>query len=134
MNNVSLIGRLTKDPELRNTADGTAVCSFSLAVRRGFKNANGEYDADFINCSAWRNTAEFVSKYFKKGQQVGICGQIRTRKWDDNGTTRYSTDVVAEKVDFVGKNSGTNEANSSSNNDIGGLPLPPAVDDDDLPF
>ena len=134
MNNVSLIGRLTKDPELRNTADGTAVCSFSLAVGRGFKNANGEYDADFINCSAWRNTAEFVSKYFKKGQQVGICGQIRTRKWDDNGTTRYSTDVVAEKVDFVGKNSGTNEANSSSNNDIGGLPLPPAVDDDDLPF
>ena len=134
MNNVSLIGRLTKDPELRNTADGTAVCSFSLAVRRGFKNANGEYDAVFINCSAWRNTAEFVSKYFKKGQQVGICGQIRTRKWDDNGTTRYSTDVVAEKVDFVGKNSGTYEANSSSNNDIGVLPLPPAVDDDDLPF
>ncbi len=134
MNNVSLIGRLTKDPELRNTADGTAVCSFSLAVRRGFKNANGEYDADFINCSAWRNTAEFVSKYFKKGQQVGICGQIRTRKWDDNGTTRYSTDVIAEKVDFVGKNSGTNESNSSANNDIGGLPLPPAVDDDDLPF
>ena len=134
MNNVSLIGRLTKDPELRNTADGTAVCSFSLAVRRGFKNANGEYDADFINCSAWRNTAEFVSKYFKKGQQVGICGQIRTRKWDDNGTTRYSTDVIAEKVDFVGKNSGTNESNSSANNDIGGLPLPPASDDDDLPW
>ncbi len=134
MNNISLIGRLTKDPELRKTADGTAVCSFSLAVRRGFKNANGEYDADFINCSAWRNTAEFVSKYFKKGQQVGICGQIRTSKWDDNGTTRYSTNVVAEKVDFVGKNSGTNEANSSANNDIGGLPLPPAVDDDDLPF
>ncbi len=134
MNNVSLVGRLTKDPELKSTAAGVSTCSFSLAVQRDFKNANGEYEADFINCTAWRSTAEFVSKYFKKGQQMGVCGQIRTRKWDDNGTTRYATDVTAEKITFVGKNGAKNEGGAAlSAGDIGNLPMP-GISDDDVPF
>lgn len=133
MNNVSIVGRLTKDPELRTTESGTAVCSFSLAVRRDFKNANGEYEADFINCTAWRQTAEFVSKYFKKGQQMGVCGSIRTRKWDDNGTTRYATDITAERVEFVGKAGESDKNNTAEKADIGGLPLP-EINDEDLPF
>lgn len=134
MNNVSLVGRLTKDPELKSTAAGASTCSFSLAVQRDFKNANGEYEADFINCTAWRSTAEFVSKYFKKGQQMGVCGQIRTRKWEDNGTMRYATDVTAEKITFVGKNGAKNEGNSvPSAGDIGNLPMP-SISDDDVPF
>lgn len=132
MNNVSLVGRLTKDPELRTTESGTAVCSFSLAVRRDFKNANGEYEADFINCTAWRATAEFIAKYFTKGQQMGVCGSIRTRKWDDNGTTRYATDITAERVEFVGK-SGKSNNDASETVDIGGLPLP-EIAEEDLPF
>lgn len=132
MNNVSLVGRLTKDPELRTTESGTAVCSFSLAVRRDFKNANGEYEADFINCTAWRATAEFIAKYFTKGQQMGVCGSIRTRKWDDNGTTRYATDITAERVEFVGK-SGKSNNDTSETVDIGGLPLP-EIAEEDLPF
>lgn len=132
MNNVSLVGRLTKDPELRTTESGTAVCSFSLAVRRDFKNANGEYEADFINCTAWRATAEFIAKYFTKGQQMGVCGSIRTRKWDDNGTTRYATDITAERVEFVGK-SGKSNNDASETVDIGGVPLP-EIAEEDLPF
>lgn len=137
MNNVSLIGRLTRDPELRSTTSGISTCSFSLAVQRDYKNANGEYEADFINCVAWRQTAEFISKYFKKGQQMGVCGSIRTRKWDDNGTTRYATDVMVGKTSFVGKNNGSSDNKSTSvPNDIGDLPMPDmrSVNDDDLPF
>lgn len=137
MNKVILFGRLTRDPELRSTATGKSTCSFSLAVRRGYKNANGEYVTDFINCTAWNNTAEFVSKYFKKGQQMVAYGLIQTRKWDDNGTTRYATDVLVDEVEFAGKNDKNSDSKEASvPNDIGDLPMPDmgSVNDDDLPF
>lgn len=102
MNKVELLGRLTKDPEIRYTqTNNTMVASFTLAVNRRFVK-EGEQQADFINCVAWKGTAEFVSKYFKKGQQVAVAGRIQTRNWeDDNGQKRYATEVVAEEVYFA---------------------------------
>ena len=101
MNKVVLMGRLTKEPEMRATQSNTAVCSFSLAVNRRFKQ-EGQPDADFINVVAWAKTAEFVSKYFTKGQQVGVIGRIQTRNYDDkDGKKVYVTEVVAEEVYFA---------------------------------
>ena len=101
MNKVVLMGRLTKEPEMRATQSNTAVCSFSLAVNRRFKQ-EGQPDADFINVTAWGKTAEFASKYFTKGQQVGVVGRIQTRNYDDkNGKKVYVTEVVAEEVYFA---------------------------------
>ena len=137
MNSVNLIGRFTRDPELRSTAAGTSVCAFSLAVQRSFKNNEGEYEADFINCVAWKNTAEFISKYFKKGQQIGVQGELQTRKWlDDEGKTRYGTDVIVRNTTFVGKSENSNAAPASSEESFGDLPSPnmPNIDDEDLPF
>lgn len=101
MNKVVLMGRLTKEPEMRATQSNTAVCSFSLAVNRRFKQ-EGQPDADFINVTAWAKTAEFVSKYFTKGQQVAVIGRIQTRNYDDkDGKKIYVTEVVAEEVYFA---------------------------------
>ena len=101
MNKVVLMGRLTKEPEMRATQSNTAVCSFSLAVNRRFKQ-EGQPDADFINVVAWAKTAEFVSKYFTKGQQVGVIGRIQTRNYDDkDGKKVYVTEVIAEEVYFA---------------------------------
>ena len=101
MNKVVLMGRLTKEPEMRATQSNTAVCSFSLAVNRRFKQ-EGQTDADFINVTAWAKTAEFVGKYFTKGQQVAVIGRIQTRNYDDkDGKKVYVTEVVAEEVYFA---------------------------------
>jgi single-strand DNA-binding protein len=102
MNKVVLMGRLTRDPETRYTqGNNTAVCSFSLAVNRRFKQ-EGQPDADFINVVAWAKTAEFVSKYFAKGQQVGVIGRIQTRNYDDKeGKKIFVTEVIAEEVYFA---------------------------------
>ena len=102
MNKVCLIGRMVRDPEMRFTqGNNTAVCSFSLAVNRRFKQ-EGQPEADFINIVAWNKTAEFCSKYFVKGQQVGICGHIQTRNYDDkDGKKVYVTEVVAEEAYFA---------------------------------
>lgn len=101
MNNVTLIGRLTKDPEIRYTAtNNTAVCQFTVAVDRRFKSEN-QPTADFIPIVAWRQTAEFVSKYFTKGSRIALVGQIQTRSWDDTeGKKHYVTEVIADKVEF----------------------------------
>ena len=102
-NKVILIGNLTADPELKQTAQGTSVCSFSIAVNRRFsKNEQGQ-TVDFINIVAWRQSAEFVSRYFKKGNSILVCGQLQTRTWTDNqGQKRYATEVIADEVTFVG--------------------------------
>ena len=114
MNKILLMGRLTKDPELRYTQGGTAVASFTLAVNRSFANQNGEREADFINCVAWQKAAEFVANYFKKGQQMALEGRLQVRSYDDNnGQRRWVTEVVTEKVEFVGSKGGN--GNSSSN-------------------
>ena len=104
-NKVILIGNMTADPELKQTQGGLSVCSFSIAVNRRFKN-EGQQDCDFITIVAWRQQAEFVCRYFKKGQPILVCGQLQTRTWTDNqGQKRYATEVVADEVAFVGNNS-----------------------------
>ena len=101
-NKVILIGNLTADPELKQTQSGVSVCSFNIAVNRRFK-AEGQQECDFISIVAWRQQAEFVCKYFKKGQAIVICGAIQTRNWTDNqGNKRYATEVVADEVSFAG--------------------------------
>lgn len=102
-NKVILIGNMTADPELKQTTSGTSVCSFSIAVNRRFAKADqGQQNVDFINIVTWRQQAEFVSRYFKKGNPILICGQIQTRTWSDNqGQKRYATEVVADEVSFV---------------------------------
>jgi single-strand DNA-binding protein len=101
MNKVSLIGRLTKDVEVRYTqTTNTMVANFTLAVKRRMAK-EGEQQADFINCIAWGKTAEFVSKYFKKGNQLGACGRIQTRTWEDNGQKHYATEVIVEEIYFT---------------------------------
>ena len=113
MNKVILMGRLTRDPEVRYTqTSNTLVASFSLAVNRRFVRQGEERQADFINIVAWNKTGEFVSKYFKKGQQVAVIGRIQTRTWDDDqGQKHYITEVVAEETYF---------ADSKRDGDVGG--------------
>jgi single-strand DNA-binding protein len=107
-NKVILIGNMTADPELRQTPSGVSTCSFSIAVNRKMAKNN---ECDFITVVAWRQIAEFVCKYFKKGMPILICGQLQTRTWTDNqGQKRYATEVVADEVSFVGNNSSTTEA------------------------
>ena len=139
MNKVELLGRLTRDPELRTTPNGISVLSFSIAVDRRFKNKDGEKEVDFINCVAWRQTAEFISKYFTKGKMIAVCGTLQTRTWDDaDGKKRYATDVVVDETYFAGA---SNESKPKTQN------ATPAVEDipdgfapyddgseDDLPF
>ena len=121
MNKVILIGRLTKDPELRTTTSGTATTSFTVAVDRTFVNQQtGQREADFINCVVWRKQAENVSRYTTKGSQVAVEGRIQTRSYDaQDGTKRYVTEIVCDNVTFLGsKNSNNNKA--SFNNDFSG--------------
>lgn len=101
LNHIVIMGRLTRDPELRRTQSGTAVTSFSLAVDRDFKSQNGERETDFIDVVAWRNTAEFVSKYFTKGKMAVVEGRLQIRDWTDrDGGKRRSAEVVANNVYF----------------------------------
>ena len=102
MNNVTLVGRLTKDPESKNTTSSIPYCNFTIAVDRPFKNQNGEREADFINCVAWRQTSDFICKFFNKGKKIGITGSIQTRNYEDeSGTKRYITEVVVNTAEFV---------------------------------
>lgn len=100
--NKSIIGgRLTADPELKKTASGISACTFTVAVNRKYSK-DGQQEADFINCQAWRQTAEFISTYFRKGSSICIAGAIQTRSWtDNNGQKRYATEVVADEAYFV---------------------------------
>lgn len=122
LNKAILMGRLTKDPELRSTPNGTPVCSFTLAVDRRGKDDG----ADFIDIVAWSKTAEFVSKYFQKGQLVSVAGRIQTRTWEDQkGNKRKAVEVVVEEVDFCGSKP---EGGAPAGFDA----LP--INDDTLPF
>lgn len=118
MNSVNLIGRLTKEPELRfGSGSGTALCRFTLAVNRTFKKD----EADFINCIAFGKTAETISQYVTKGRQIGVTGEIRTGSYEaQDGTKRYTTDVVVNNFTFVGSNTdGGNSNNSGYENSSG---------------
>ena len=101
LNHIVIMGRMTRDPELRRTQSGTAVTSFTLAVDRDFKGQNGEKETDFIDCVAWRNTAEFAAKYFTKGRMAVVEGRLQMRDWNDkDGNKRKSAEVVADNVYF----------------------------------
>ena len=138
-NLVVLTGRLTADPELKTTPNGTSVVSFSIAVDRRYR-AGEERQADFINIVAWRSSAEFISKYFKKGSLIGIEGSIQTRRYTDkNGNNRTAFEVVANNVQFVeSKRDGTPAASgepaSFSNADVNDFADLGSASDDDLPF
>lgn len=140
MNKVILMGRLTKDPEVRYTqTTNTMVASFTLAVNRRFTRQGEERQADFLPIVAWNKTAEFCSKYFKKGQQVGVIGRVQTRTYDDaQGQKRYITEVIAEEVYFAdSKRDG--EAGAMNFEDTFGASAVPnnefqITSDDDLPF
>lgn len=101
LNHIVIMGRLTRDPELRRTGSGLAVTNFSVAVDRDFKSDSGEKETDFIDCVAWRATAEFVNKYMKKGSMVAVSGRLQIRQWTDNdGNKRRTAEIVADNVYF----------------------------------
>lgn len=134
MNRAMLIGRLTKDPELRATQSGISVCTFTLAVDRRFKQQDGQTETDFIPIVVWRGQADNCAKYLKKGSQAGICGSIQTRTYDaQDGSKRYVTEIVADEVQFIGSNNnngenGVNTAQNASNSTF------QSVEDEDIPF
>ena len=143
LNCAVIMGRLTADPELRQTPNGVAVTTFTVAVDRGFIRQGEERKADFINVVAWRQTAEFVSRYFTKGSMIAVQGSIQTRTYDDkNGLKRYVVEIVADNVSFCGSKSesGTSgaprtpvaAAPSFSNGSVDDFAA--MADDDDLPF
>ena len=148
-NKVILGGRLTADPELKTTQSGIAVVTFSVAVNRRYtKNSAQQSETDFFNVTAWRQTAEFVSRYFKKGSSICVVGTIQNNKWtDQQGATRYRTDIVADEVMFVDSRSESGNSFSGDDTDSFGGTTPsfstPAgaapkfeeiKTDDDLPF
>ena len=143
MNKVQLVGRLTRDPEIRYSQgeNATATARFSVAVNRRFKNAEGNYDADFINCVAFGRSAEFIEKYFKKGMAIGLTGRIQTGSYTNkDGQRVYTTDVVVEETEFVESKGASSADNSNTsrpapnvanNNDF--MSIPDGVDEE-LPF
>ena len=125
MNKVILIGRLTRDPELRYTGNNTPVASFTLAVNRTFSNQQGEREADFINVVVWRKQAENVKNYLSQGSQAAVEGRIQTRSYDDNnGQRRYVTEVVADNVEFLGSKNSSNTSNNTNSSSSSKEPTP----------
>ena len=125
MNKAILIGRLTRDPELRSTPAGRNVCQFSIAVNRTFTNANGDRQADFINCVVWDKQAENLVKYQKKGNQIAVDGRIQTRNYEDkDGKRVYVTEILANNISFL-DSKGSSAGNSNSFNNFNNLPEPP---------
>jgi single-strand DNA-binding protein len=136
LNKAILMGRLTADPELRHTPNNIAVTTFTLAVNRQFAKQGEQRQTDFIDIVAWRNTAEFVTRYMKKGSQVVVCGAIQTRTWKDKqDNTRKSVEIVADEVFFA---EGKRTEAGAPTGDFGkpeGMPaFAPIADDDELPF
>lgn len=123
LNRVVLMGRITHDLEVRQTQNGVACLQFTIAVDRNFKNANGEYDTDFISCVAWRESAEFINRYFGKGKMIAVEGQLRSRTYDDkNGSKHYITEVYVDSASFTGEKNDTNSTSWESNYDnMGGF-------------
>lgn len=133
INNVTLMGRLTAAPELKTTTNGTTVTTFCIAVERRFQPQGGQRQADFINCVAWRNTAEFITRFFNKGDMIAVTGEIQTRKYkDNNGNPKTAFEVVINQASFCGgKNNGNQAAEATYGVNSGFEDL---ADDDELPF
>lgn len=151
MNQVQLVGNITRDPDYRTLQSGITCCQFTVACQRRFKNAQGQYEADFINCVAWRQTADFVHKYFLKGQKIGLTGTIQTRSYDaQDGSKRYVTEVIVENVEFVERRQDSGgssygappqaapnqpvQRNEQQRMDLASQGFQEVDDDDELPF
>ncbi|MBC3899723.1 single-stranded DNA-binding protein [Acetobacterium carbinolicum] len=143
MNKVNLVGRLTRDPEVKNTTTGKAVATFTLAVDRRFKNKDGQKEADFIPLVVWGKQAEFVGQYLSKGSQIGVSGRLQVRSYDgQDGQRRYVTEVVADEVYFIStkrkENNGSNQNGLSTGMGNGVMGLDEdfhlMADEDDIPF
>ena len=145
LNCAAIMGRLTADPELKKTSQDISVCSFTVAVDRNFVKQGEERQADFIDVTAWRQQAEFVSRFFHKGSMIAVNGSIQTRNWEDkNGNKRKSTEIIADNISFCGGKNDTNTGTSAapatfnepapsySTADEGDFQEIP--DEDDLPF
>ena len=140
LNKIIIMGRLTRDPELRRTGSGTAVTSFSLACDRDFKSQSGEKETDFIEVVAWKNTAEFVNKYFSKGRMAVVEGRLQIRDWTDKaGSKRTTAEVVADNVYFAdSKRSESNDNQKENFNALSGRVsddfVPASEEDGEIPF
>ena len=139
MNKVILVGNLTRDPELTTTNSGVSVCRFSLAVTRRFQNSEGERDADFINIVVWRNQAENCHKFLKKGSKCAVVGRLQTSSYEaQDGSKRYTTDVVADEVEFITSGRAGSEGGDIVEPRTSSQPKQTAeleeIDDDSLPF
>ena len=131
MNRFFAIGRLTKDPEKRTTQNGTSVCTFTLAVDRRYKNANGEREADFFPVVCWRQVADLSAQYLSKGKQVAIAGEVQMRSYEKDEQKRYVTEVVADEVQFLSPRGDGVERGRGTTQEP---EMSPVSDDDDLPF
>ena len=144
MNKAILVGRLTRDPEVKNTTTGKSVASFTLAVDRRFKNKDGQKEADFINIVVWGKQAEFAAQYLSKGSQISLSGRLQVSSYDaQDGNRRYVTEVVADEINFIntGKKDGGNNANAQQSNESTNMSVMGLdedfhlmADDDDIPF
>lgn len=137
VNNVILVGRLTKDIELKKTQSNVSVCRFTLACNRRYVQANGQQEADFISCIAWRQSADFLAQYARKGYIVGVEGRIQTGSYENNGIKTYTTDVVCEHVQLIGNNKkddvNVNKPVENTQNEETNTPTL-NIESDDLPF
>ena len=137
LNSIIIMGRLTADVELKTTSSNVSVCSFSVAVERNYKDADGKYPVDFIEVVAWRQTAEFVLSHFSKGSMIAVQGSLQSRKWQDkNGDKRTAWEIIAERVYFAGGSKASEpqtEAAAVPPAD-GGAEFAPMPDGADLPF
>jgi len=143
LNHIAIMGRLTRDPELRSTNSGTAVATFTLAVDRDYKGSDGEKQTDFIECVAWRSTAEFISKYFSKGRMAVVVGALHSRKWQDKqGNNRTTWEVKVDNI-YFGESKRESDG-SAQYQSTPGNPAPASqpsaydgfeeIEDEDLPF
>lgn len=140
LNSIIIMGRLTSDPELRSTSSGLSVTTFTVAVDRNYAKPGEEKKTDFIPVSAWRSTADFVSKYFRKGSMIAVQGSLQTRNYEDkNGNKRVGFEVLADQVSFCGSKSESGTFNNASNNassynNSTADDFSSVIDDEDLPF
>lgn len=143
MNKVILMGRLTRDVEMRQTPNGVSLARFSIAVNRRFAGKDAQQQADFINCVAWRQTGEFIARYFQKGSMIAVVGSIQTRSWDGNdGKKQYATEVIVDEAYFTGSKSENSTGGNTDFSDSGldnlnsqyGEDFATIGDEEDLPF
>lgn len=140
MNKAILCGRICTDIEFKKTSNDVSVCRFKIAVQRRFKNTDGNYDADFISCVAWRSNADFIDKYFTKGKGINVVGSIQTRNYEKDGNKVYVTEVMVDEASFPIQNKSDSEQTTEQatpydvTSQVADFGFSPAPADDDLPF